>query len=200
MMPYAGELFDVPAGKIGTIVTSLEMRARPALRALPPQPGFALRRVERPEPQWFRDLYRHIGENWLWFMRLKMPDEALIAIIQHPARAIYTLVHDGRDEGLIELDFAEKGDCELAFFGVSPPFVGTAAGRWLMNEAVRLAWAQPIGRFWVHTCTFDHPSALAFYIRSGFAPFRQQVEISDDPRLDGTLPRTAAPHVPIIEG
>ena len=197
-MPYDGDLLDVPPGKIGTIVTSLEMYAAPAKRPVPPQPAFSLRRVERPEPDWFRNLYRRIGENWLWFMRLKMPDEELNAIIRHPAREIHCLVHNGRDEGLIELDFAHAPDCELAFFGVTPPLIGTAAGRWLMNEAVRLAWSRPIKRFWVHTCTFDHPNALAFYIRTGFQPFRQQVEISDDPRLDGTLPRTAAPHVPII--
>jgi hypothetical protein len=44
----------------------------------------------------------------------------------------------------------------------------------------------------------DHPDALAFYIRSGFRPFRRQIEITDDPRLTGVLPETAAPHVPII--
>jgi hypothetical protein len=62
-----------------------------------------------------------------------------------------------------------------------------------------LAWAEPIRRFWLHTCTFDHPSALAFYQRSGFTPFRRQVEITDDPRLDGICPRGAARHIPIVE-
>jgi hypothetical protein len=42
-------------------------------------------------------------------------------------------------------------------------------------------------------------SALAFYQRSGFQPFRRQIEIADDPRLDGTALRSAAKHVPIIE-
>ena len=41
-----------------------------------------------------------------------------------------------------------------------------------MNRALELAWSRPISRVWVHTCTFDHPSALAFYQRSGFLPFR----------------------------
>jgi hypothetical protein len=50
----------------------------------------------------------------------------------------------------------------------------------------------------VHTCTLDHPAALAFYQRSGFVAYRRQVEIDDDPRLDGTLPADAAPHVPLI--
>ena len=77
--------------------------------------------------------------------------------------------------------------------------IGGGAGRWLMNRALELAWSRPVSRVWVHTCTFDHPSALAFYLRSGFRPFRQQIEVADDPRLDGTTPRSAAKHVPIIE-
>jgi hypothetical protein len=75
-----------------------------------------------------------------------------------------------------------------------------AIGAWLRR--LRLAhgegWARPIRRFWVHTCTLDHPDALAFYVRSGFTPYRQQIEIADDPRQTGALPRHAAPRVPII--
>jgi hypothetical protein len=36
-------------------------------------------------------------------------------------------------------------------------------------------------------------------MRTGFQPFARQIEIVDDPRLAGILPRGAAPHVPIIE-
>jgi hypothetical protein len=68
-----------------------------------------------------------------------------------------------------------------------------------MNRAMERAWSHQVTRVWVHTCSFDHPAALAFYQRSGFRPFRRQVEIADDPRLDGTAPRDAAKHVPVIE-
>jgi hypothetical protein len=70
------------------------------------------------------------------------------------------------------------------------------AGRWLMNRALEFSWSRPIARVWVHTCTFDHPAALAFYQRSGFRAFRRQIEVADDPRLDGTAPRDVARHVP----
>ncbi|HEY1447300.1 MAG TPA: hypothetical protein VGF33_02075, partial [Caulobacteraceae bacterium] len=60
------------------------------------------------------------------------------------------------------------------------------------------AWSRPIRRLWVHTCTFDHPSALGFYVRSGFAPYAFMVEVLPDPRLTGQLPPDAAPHVPLI--
>jgi GNAT superfamily N-acetyltransferase len=188
---------DVPAGKLAAVTTSLEMFARPALRPETGSPG-RLAHVAQPDIAWYRDLYRRIGAEWLWFSRLRMPPEALGAMIRHPAVAIYALRVSGRDEGLIELDFREQDVCELRMFGVTAQFIGTGAGRWLMNRAIEAAWSKPIRRFWLHTCTFDHPSALAFYIRSGFTPFRRQIEIAEDPRLDGTLPRKSASHVPII--
>jgi GNAT superfamily N-acetyltransferase len=189
---------DVPAGKLAAVTTSLEMFARPALRPEPANAAWELRQVEKPDVAWYRDLYRRVGAGWLWFSRLRMPNDALAAAIQHPAVEVYALVARGNDEGLIELDFREAGVCELRMFGVTPPLIGTGAGRWLMNRAVEATWSRPIRRFWVHTCTFDHPSALQFYIRSGLVPFRRQIEIADDPRLNGTLARDDAPQVPII--
>ena len=119
----------------------------------------------------------------------------------HPRRGIevYALVVDGREEGLLELDFRDPGQCELVYFGVTASLIGTGAARFLMNRALERAWRGDVRRVWVHTCTFDHPSAVAFYQRSGFTPFRRQIEVADDPRLDGTAPRDAAKHVPIIE-
>jgi GNAT superfamily N-acetyltransferase len=189
---------DIPAGKIAAVVTHLEMTKRPTLA---PGAGGArtLRRMQAPDPQWFRDLYRRVGEQWLWFSRLQMPDAELAAIIQSPLVEVFALVDDGRDEGLLELDFRTADQCEIVFFGVTAKLIGSGAGRWLMNRALELIWSRPVGRVWVHTCTFDHPAALAFYQRSGFRPFRRQVEVAEDPRLDGTAPRSAAPHIPIIE-
>jgi GNAT superfamily N-acetyltransferase len=189
---------DVPAGKIAAVVTHLEMTQAPPLRP-DPADSWTLRKVERPGLDWFRELYTRVGEDWLWFSRMRMADAELAAILHAPLVEIYALVDDSRDEGLLELDFRTPGQCELVFFGVTAKLIGTGAGRWLMNRALALAWSRPINRLWVHTCTLDHPSALAFYQRSGFRPFSRQIEITDDPRLDGTAPRTAARHVPIIE-
>jgi len=189
---------DVPTGKIAAIVTHLEMTERPAPPRDPPG-AWQLRRIETPGLDWFRDLYRRVGEEWLWFSRARMPDEKLTSIIQSPLVELYALVHDGRDEGLLELDFRTADRCEIVFFGVTAKLIGSGAGRWLMNRALELAWSRPVTRVWVHTCTFDHPAALAFYQRSGFRPFRRQIEVADDPRLDGTAPRSAARHVPMIE-
>lgn len=189
---------DVPAGKIAAVVTHLEMTAPPAPRDDPPG-NWTLRKVDAPALLWYRDLFRRVGEDWLWFSRARMNDTELAAIIHAPDIEVYALVADGHDQGLLELDFRQPGQCELVYFGITAPLIGTGATRFLMNRALELAWSRDVHRVWVHTCTFDHPSAVAFYQRSGFRAFRRQVEIADDPRLDGTAPQTAAKHVPIID-
>lgn len=191
-------IYDVPPGKLVECITHLEMSAPVALRPEPAGRAFELRRMERADPTWYRELFLRVGADWLWTSRLQLDDTKLLATIADPAVQVRALRLNGRDEGLLELDFRVPGECEIAFFGLTPRLVGQGAGRWLMNRTLEIAWSTPIGRLWVHTCSFDHPGALAFYRRSGFRPFRRQVEISDDPRLIGLLPKSAAPHIPIV--
>lgn len=189
---------DVPAGKIAAIVTSLEMTERPELRPEVEAPAWTLRRLTDPTPEEYLDLYRRVGGDWLWFTRLVTPRDELLASIHDPRVEVYRLEADGGEVGILELDFREPETCELTYFGVSAGLVGGGAARWMMNRAIQRAWSQPIRRFWVHTCTLDHPGAPAFYMRSGFRPFRREVEIADDPRLAGLAPMDSAGHVPII--
>lgn len=193
------EFTDVPPGKIATIVTHLEMTEPALLRPEQAREGLVLRAVETPDVGWYQALFRRVGgDDWLWFSRLELSGDELGAILRHRDVEVYALAKGDVDEGLLELDFRVEGACELAFFGVTPALIGTGAGRYLMNRAIELAWRRPISRFHVHTCTLDHPAAVGFYMRSGFRPVRQQVQIADDPRLAGLLPATAAPHVPIF--
>lgn len=189
---------DVPDGKIAAIVTHLEMTTRPPLRAEVPDAPWSLRRLPRPTAEEYLDLYRAVGGDWLWFTRLVMPRERLEADLADAAVEVYRLEGPGEDTGILELDFREPGACELTYFGVTAGLVGGGAARWMMNRAIERAWSAPISRFWVHTCTLDHPGAPAFYMRSGFQPFRRQVEIADDPRLLGLAAPQSAPHVPVI--
>lgn len=189
---------DIPQGKVAAVVTHLEMRAPPPPRPAPIDPD--IRRATHPQIDWYRALFRRVGgDDWLWFSRLNLDDSALHAIISDPDVEIWTIRHRGADEGLLELDFRQTGACELAFLALTPALSGTGAGRALMNRAIARAWARPITRFHVHTCTLDSPAALDFYRRSGFTPIRQQIEIADDPRLTGKLPLDAGPHVPLFE-
>ena len=71
----------------------------------------------------------------------------------------------------------------------------TGASTWM---TLRRAWAHSPRRLRVHTCSLDHPGAVAFYIRSGFRPYRRAVEVADDPRLLGLVPRDSAAWLPLI--
>ncbi|MDQ2093025.1 GNAT family N-acetyltransferase [Rhodalgimonas zhirmunskyi] len=190
---------EVPNGHLATVVTYLEMHAPVAAR---PEHGrserasFDLRRVERPDVAWYRALFRRVGaEDWLWFSRLIIDVAELEKTLHDPRVEVYTF---GEDAGLLELDFRQPGECELAFFGLDPALIGQGAGRWLMNRAQDLAWRDGINRFHLHTCTMDSPQALDFYRRSGFTPYKREVEVLPDPRLSGDLPENAAPQIPIL--
>ena len=162
-------------------------------------PGpWTLRHVERPDLAWYRDLYRRVGEEWLWYSRIQAADDKLAARLHHPLVETHALVADGRDEGLLELDFRERETCEIGMFGVTAKLVGTGAAHWLMQQRSRLHGR---GRSSGCGCT---PAASITRQQSrlpgaGFRPFRLQIEIDDDPRLDGSAPRDVARHVPVIE-
>ena len=190
-------LYSIPSATIATIVTSLEMRQVPTLRPETAEPTWNFEKLN-PDPAEYRHLYRAVGEDWLWVSRLLLNDSELSAIIGSPEVEIYKLVSDTEGVGMLELDFRQEGECELTFFGLSGTLIGGPAGRWLMNRAIERAWSRPIKRFWLHTCTLDHPSALEFYKRSGFQPFRFEVEILEDPRLSGRARKDAATHVPLL--
>ena len=132
------QMTEVPAGKIAAIVTSLEMFSAPAPRPERSDLALSLRRVEKPDLDWFSDLFRRTGEDWLWFSRLAMTDETLRAIIHDPAVEVYPLMAGKHEAGLLELDFRVAGECELSYFGLLPAFIGSGAGRWLMTARSRL--------------------------------------------------------------
>ncbi len=189
---------DLAPGKLANVVTNLEMFAKPPVRAEPSGIRATLARMERPAVDEYRALFHKVGDEYLWYSRLEMSDDELRAVIHDPAIEIYAVEVDGSAEGMLELDFREASEAEITFFALTEKMIGSGTGRWLMNRTLELAWSHPIWRLWVHTCTLDHPSAVDFYMRSGFVPFKRQVEVCDDPRLHGIVPREAAPNVPLL--
>ncbi len=191
-------LIPVAAGDVATIVTSLEMLARPRPAPMPESP-LRLVRWERPAIDRYRALFRRVGGPWLWFSRLVMADDALAAILHDDDIRIWAVVdRAGIEVGMLELDFRTAGQCELSYVGLIPELAGQGHGRWLMAHALAMAWGKDVTRVWVHTCTLDHPGALGFYRRSGFVPYRRTVETFADPRVAGVLPADAAPHYPVL--
>ena len=80
--------------------------------------------------------------------------------------------YDGTPVGYYEL-MPEGDNVELAYFGLLPEFVGKGLGGALLTSAINEAWALEPKRVWVHTCSLDHPSALANYRARGFKLFKE---------------------------
>ena len=191
-------LIPVADDQLATIVTTLEMRARPPLRPMPAS-RLRLARWERPALDRYRALFARVGAPWLWFSRLTMADEALAAIIHDDGIAVHAVVDPaGIEIGMVELDFRTAGVCELSYFGLVPELAGQGHGRWLMAETLARAWAKGVERVWLHTCTLDHPAALGFYRAQGFMAIGRTIETFADPRATGLLPPDTAPQIPYL--
>jgi len=189
-------LEDISNGELAAVVTFLEMLEPPQFDI--PESTLRLRRVAEPTLDQYRALFRKIGAPWLWFSRLALSDTDLAAIIGHPEVHLYEVAAVEAVVGMLELDFREPGQCELAFVGLVPELSGQGHGRWLLAHAVRLAWRDGVKRVHVHTCTLDHPAAVAAYRRAGFVPYKRAIERFTDPRLTGDLPPDSAPHWPLL--
>lgn len=198
--PYLTDGYHpIAPGKLATVVTYLEMTARPASRVHAAPAGFTL----EPIPVWpltdYKALYKEIGWEWLWSSRLLLGDEKLAERLGRPTLLNFSPVADGRRRGILEMDWANPESVEITFFGLAPDVIGGGVGGWMMDQAIDMAFAKPTTRrLWLHTCHFDSPQALPFYQRMGFTPFARAVEVFDDIRLTGELEASAGPHVPLI--
>jgi GNAT superfamily N-acetyltransferase len=186
--------------RIDDVITYLEMFERPG-GPRPPTPAgkLALIRAEDCTVSFYRYLYETVGTPWLWFERRLLSDARLAAEINRPMTEIFVLYVGGVPAGYFELN-AEPRETELNYFGLIPEFIGRGLGPFLLQAAIDRAWSRPIERFWVHTCTFDHPRALPLYQRLGFVVYARRDASFEDPRLTGVLPRTLVhPRLPPLK-
>lgn len=190
------DAIDMEPGELDVITTSLQMTERPTRPTIPCPPGHhAVLRLERPSIQFYRYLYRLVGERWMWADRRTMSDEALSAEITAAGVEIYVLYAGGEPAGYVELDRRPKPDILIAYFGLAPHFIGRGLGRYLLNWAIDQAWTYGPQRLLVNTWSFDHPRAFANYQKAGFRPYRQTRGKILDPRLEGLIPADVQPRV-----
>jgi ribosomal protein S18 acetylase RimI-like enzyme len=191
----ANGYYKMPPGRLANACVYLDMTT-------PPPPVLAsdatLVRLTGVDAERFRNLYRDVGQHWLWASHLKKSTEDMAMYLSAAERETFAVVDKQGDCGLLQLQFATDGTAEIVYIGVVEAAMGRGLGRWLLEQAIARAFAKPINRLWLHTCSFDHPKALGFYLRAGFRIYATGFEIMDDPRALGLLPETAAPHVPYV--
>ncbi len=191
--------YQLPPGKLANVAHRLQIFEPPQRPLVALHPDLHLEPAAKADPDAYRNLFRAIGQDFLWFSRLLMSDEKLLDTLSNAGTESFALKRGQNIIGILELSFRDMPDCELSFFGLVPSEVGQGTGRILMDEAIRRAFEKPIKRLWLSTCSLDHPKALGFYRKAGFIPYARFVEIHDDPRLQGKLPLHAAQQIPLIQ-
>jgi GNAT superfamily N-acetyltransferase len=128
--------------------------------------------VEACPVAFFRYLYAEVGRGYFWLERLHWTDDDVRGRLSNSAVSLFLLTLAGAPAGYFELEVHRDGSVEVVYFGLLPEFHGRGLGKYLLTEAVEAAWALGASRVWLHTCTLDHPGALANYLGRGFRPFK----------------------------
>jgi len=170
---------DMSKAPVPITITMLEMRARPAhvRPQLPHSPDHVramLMRLADPPVHFYRYLYNTVGKDYLWVARRRMDDASIATIVSDPKVELYVLYVGGCPAGYAELDFRQRREAELSYFGLLPEFIGRGYGNFLLGSAIDVAWSHEIERLWVHTNTLDHQRALPLYQKLGFVPYAQE--------------------------
>src|SRR5262249_13216470 len=111
-----------------------------------------------------------------WASRKKLSDAELAAPLDDPRLQGPVLLGAGDPAGFAELDRRVEGEIELVQFGLMPEFIGQGLGRYFLQWTIERAWSYGPRRFWLHTCTKDHPAALPNYLKAGFAVYKEEVK------------------------
>ena len=161
--------------RIPMTVTFLEMNAKPS--ALPPpvpKGKVALLKCEKPPAHFYRYLYDTIGADYTWVDRKKLTPEALEKIIHDPLNELFVLYAEGNPAGMAELDLRKTGTVNISYFGLMPEAIGKRMGYFFLYHTCMNAWAHPISKLTINTCTLDHPRALPLYQRLGFTAYARE--------------------------
>ena len=134
-------------------------------------PRFKVVKVEIPAPSFNKYFYTEVGRAWQWTDRLVWSDEDWLEYAGSPQVHTFVAYYAGAPAGYYELRYRGE-DVELVHFGMMPDFVGKGLGGPLLSSAIKDAFALGAGRVWVHTCSLDHPAALANYRARGFKVYK----------------------------
>ena len=168
-------------GLLAVTITHLEMR-RADWTQCGQMPALALAlkitHERSPTVALYRELYDKVGRPWLWYERRLVSGTAIAEMLAKPTHELHIAREGGELVGFFELD-----DDELAFFGLTLPYIGWRVGPWLLDRAIERAFAQGIEKLMLNTNTVDHPKALATYRKAGFRSVRTEAKTLQDPRV-----------------
>ena len=159
----------------------LEMTSAEQLRAKPQRSELQIIECEEPQGALNRFLYQLIGSNWGWSDLNAWSDAQWQAVVENPAHRTWVAYYRGAIAGYYELNRDERSNVEIRYFGLAPQFLDRGFGGPLLSHAIQSAWQWPgTERVWVHTCTLDHPAALANYKARGMQVYNEEIDNNAD--------------------
>lgn len=158
-----------------TLVSYLEMRSKEELcpKEWPAGAAVEVRKAITPQWQFNRFLYQTVGQNYLWRDKLSWTDAEWEAYAEDPQLTTFVAYAEGSPVGYSELKNT-GADVEIVYFGLLPKFIGRGYGGAFLTEILEMAWECQPQRIWLHTCSHDHPAALANYISRGMRLYRTE--------------------------
>jgi GNAT superfamily N-acetyltransferase len=150
------------------------MQAPPGAVTPAPREGLSVLHARNPTTRYYRFLYDSVGDDYHWYRCKQLSDEQLADLLRNPLNEVHVLHVEGTPAGFAELDCRRPGEIELLQFGLMPEFIGQGLGPWLLRKTIEMAWSRPLRRYWLHTCTLDHPAALSMYQKAGFQLYREE--------------------------
>lgn len=138
---------------------------------------FTIKSWEKPiAPKEYLKNYKKIGQKWGWTGRLLMSEQELEELLNSEKSKVVRLFYQSEIIGLLEYDLSNSSQPEIVYFGLAEEFIGKGLGKLLLHWGIKQAWQSPIERLWLHTCEYDHPSALPFYQKNGFKIYKEQID------------------------
>ena len=131
-------------------------------------------KIEPPNFQLNKFLYKQIGKKYSWKDRLTWEDKDWIKYTSNLRVNTFLLREKDEIVGYFEqiLDSQLK-ECEIAYFGILENFFGKKYGSYLLSEAIKIS-LKVNKRVWVHTCSLDHKHALNNYLSRGMKIFKSE--------------------------
>jgi GNAT superfamily N-acetyltransferase len=154
-------------------VTYLEMRSPRELKPkYSPDLRFQVREATVKQWEFNRFLYYFVGGNWSWTDKRNWNEHQWRGYAESEGLRTFAAFYDGSIAGYYEMRPDNVNGIEIAILGLTPKFIGRGFGGVLVTSALEEGWRMQPGRVWLHTCTLDHPTALANYQARGMRIFR----------------------------
>lgn len=162
---------------MSTITYYLDMQNPEQIRGKALPAGLSIVECAIKQYQLNRFLYQLVGEPWQWTDKLSWSEAQWRELVEQSGHRTWVAYHQGAVAGYYELLRDAEGVVEILYFGLAEAFFGQGFGGPLLTHALQSAWAwSGTTRVWVHTCSLDHPSALANYQARGLQVYREDVE------------------------